>query len=647
MNGIIGRNGYVILSSRMTVKSDKSSCIEMSLRANAEYVMGGLKQSQNANPHHLVFIADPQLVDPHTYPGRPWPLSTLTMRYTDMYMRKSFRRIKDVLVPDSVMFLGDLFDGGREWGNDPNDNVDTKELESMDREWRRYGHDYWLKEYRRFGRIFFDTWLRDQLPPRIGQRGRKFIASLPGNHDLGLGKGIRLPARKRFTAFFGDENRIDLIGNHSFVSLDTVSLSAKGQPNTDTGTQGMRDDEQTRAIWEPADQFLHEVKARKARVIDRELRIQNRRPENDPMDSSVRDLSDARSHTIEQQPYLDTDIPSIVLTHVPLYREPGTPCGPLREKYPPTRNPTEDGEYIEKDDANSIQVAAGKQYQNVLTPMVSNSIIDLVGDVNHVFSGDDHDYCELVHHEYTARGGGIREITVKSTSWAMGVRHPGFLLVSLWNPVDSNGKSINPNKAKTGTIQTHLCLLPDQLTIFIRYAILLIITLIILTGRAFRVIRNENIARKEDTSSHLPTIQPGSDIPLQTLSPASASIRPRSTTATTHSSSNSSSASDHQNHSSYNGSLNARSGAAVNRPRSISPGYNLPADEAKSLPALRREDWNNVDLNSVGNSTSARKGSRWRGEAGGLLAVWREVWRSVVIVGGFVGVWYGWLLWHS
>ncbi len=341
-------------------------------------VMGVLKQPQDATPHHLVFIADPQLVDPHTYPGRPWPLSTLTMRYTDMYMRKSFRRIRDVLVPDSVLFLGDLFDGGREWGNEPNNNIEKTELVSKDREWRRYGQDYWLKEYRRFGRIFFDTWLRNGAPPRVGQRGRKFIASLPGNHDLGLGIGIRLPARQRFTAFFGDENRIDVIGNHSFVSLDTVSLSAKGQPDTDTGTQGMQDDEKTKPIWEPAEQFLHEAKARKARAVDRELRIVNGRPEHDPMDSKIWDVSDARSHTIEQQLYLDTDIPSIVLTHVPLYRAPGTPCGPLREKYPPSQKPTADGEYVEKDDSNSIHVAAGIQYQNVLTPPISNEIIDLV-----------------------------------------------------------------------------------------------------------------------------------------------------------------------------------------------------------------------------------------------------------------------------
>ena len=537
-----------------------------------------------------------------------------------------------MLVPDSVVFLGDLFDGGREWSNDPRNKVKEEELMSGDKEWRRYGQKYWMQEYHRFGRIFFDTWVRNRNPPRRGQRGRRLIASLPGNHDLGLGSGIRVPARQRFTTYFGDENRIDVIGNHSFVSVDTVSLSAKGQPNIETGTQGIRDDDSKKPIWEPVDQFLHEVSARKARAVERELRIQNGRPEHKPMDSTIFELQDPRSHTIDQQPHEDTDVPSIVLTHVPLYRAPGTPCGPLRERYPPAQKPTADGEYIEKDDPNSIHVAAGKQYQNVLTPTISNEIMNLVGDVSHVFSGDDHDYCELVHREFTSRGGGVREITVKSTSWAMGVRHPGFLLVSLWNPVDDRGKAVNPDVAKSGTIQTRLCLLPDQLTIFIRYAMLLIFTVLILTVRAFRVIRGENIARKEDTSTHLPTTR--DDSSSINLQDHPSSFRSRSSTAN-HSSSNSSSTSEQHTH---NGGLNVRSAAAAaSRPRSTSPGYGLPAEEAKSL---MRDDWNSIDLSNVG---TARKG---RGKLG-FLAVFAEATRSTVYVALVVLGWYFYLLWIS
>ncbi|KAI7226374.1 hypothetical protein KC352_g15724, partial [Hortaea werneckii] len=73
------------------------------------------KWPSTATPHHLVFVADPQLVDPHTYPGRPWPLSSLTETYTDTYMARNYRLINERLDPDSIVFLGDLFDGGREW----------------------------------------------------------------------------------------------------------------------------------------------------------------------------------------------------------------------------------------------------------------------------------------------------------------------------------------------------------------------------------------------------------------------------------------------------------------------------------------------------------------------------------------------------
>ena len=249
-------------------------------------------------------------------------------------MRKSFARIRDVLAPDSIIFLGDLFDGGREWSNDPRNNFKEQDLMSEDKVWRKFGQKYWMQEYRRFGRIFFDTWVKDQKPSRRGQRGKRLIASLPGNHDLGLGYGIRIPARDRFTAFFGDVNRIDVVGNHSFVSVDTVSLSAKGQPDIAQGSQGIRNDDLRQPIWEPADLFLHEANAKKARAVERELRIQSGRPEHEPMDSTIYELKDARSHTIEQQPHKDVDVPSILLTHVPLYRAQGTACGPLREKIP-------------------------------------------------------------------------------------------------------------------------------------------------------------------------------------------------------------------------------------------------------------------------------------------------------------------------
>jgi ethanolamine phosphate phosphodiesterase len=116
-------------------------------------------------------------------------------------------------------------------------------------------------------------------------------------------------------------------------------------------------------------------------------------------------LSAQETQSISRQPqqfldsltsYEPTEL-RILLTHIPLYRPEGTSCGPLRE----SKNP--------------IRVGKGYQYQNVLTPDLSQKIVDIVRPLA-VFSGDDHDYC-LVQHNYG--GMKIPEHTVKSFSWAM------------------------------------------------------------------------------------------------------------------------------------------------------------------------------------------------------------------------------------
>lgn len=568
----------------------------------------------------MVLVADPQLVDPHTYPGRPWPLSTLTVRYTDLYIRKSFQYIQGKLSPDSVFFLGDLFDGGREWSTSSGNN---NERESPDRRWRKYDTRYWLKEYRRFSRIFFDPWLRGTSKSGPAQPGRKLIVGLPGNHDLGLGGGIRIPVRKRFQAYFGNGNRIDIVGNHSFVSLDTVSLSAKGQPNA-SGRQGLTEEAHSKDVWGPVDQFLHTVKTEKARAIERELRLRNGRPENEPLEHVALELEDPRAHTIPYANQQSMDMPSVVLTHVPLYRPEGTPCGPLRERFPPSKSA--DGQQLEKDDPNSIHVQKGVQYQNVLTPEISKEIVDLVRDVTHVFSGDDHDYCDIIHRGYTSRNGGIREVTVKSISWAMGVRLPGFVLLSLWNPVDADGKAIG-QQSMDSTIQTHLCLLPDQLSIFIRYGWLLIFTLLVLLGRAVSTACSSNITSKPANEELLPLARLHSSR-LKSDEKTSASARSPSS----------------KNH------LAVRSSAG--KPRSISPasgyGYGPPAEEANPSQAngrtevplngsLEERDWKDIALEQASDRKRPRP----------FLTIYREFRSSFVQVAIFVLMFYTWLLCNS
>jgi hypothetical protein len=498
------------------------------------------KWPSDATPHRLVFVSDPQLVDPHTYPGRPWPLSSLTVSFTDRYMARNFRLINDKLDPDSIIFLGDLFDGGREWSTSrarglrdyqkaeliglgvlgenerEGQRIAIKDLEGqvvkMDlREfvpgeggrWKQYGTSQWNADYTRFGRIFFEP---QQLYPRAdrqikpvrdvpmdpvatengakvsswqeyaiaGGKQRKVKTGLPGNHDIGFGIRVQIPVRDRFEAHYGPANSLYILGNHTFVSLDSPSLSAADELTDPDHKLQMQLDH----IWKPPNDFLNKLETTGPKAVAEALSefyptaSSPSGYSHEVTDSHRAPVLPPRTNTKDPKPRL----PIILLSHVPLFRPDGDDCGPHRER------------------GRSIPISHGFQYQNVLTPGLSTTIarkISETGDLAHVFSGDDHDYCDVYHRFNAAHWSdgekqkqpvmkSIREITVKSFSWAMGVRRPGFQLVSLWNPVDARGRTIGGPRT---TIQSHLCLLPDQLGIFINYAILLGFTFVVLLTR--------------------------------------------------------------------------------------------------------------------------------------------------------------------
>lgn len=386
-----------------------------------------------------------------------------------------------------MFFLGDLFDGGREWKTRQGKFVDpkwgrgrSKEEKSWVDTWhQRYGEDYWLTEYMRFGEIFFNGFRRGGDTSGPWQRGRKLVASLPGNHDLGFGAQVQVPVRDRFEAFFGNMNRVDVIGNHSIVSVDTVSLSAD--------TSEYQSAQDLRPIYGPALQFLDDVKVLKKKAMNEELSLwhgQDRELKHKHMVNEF-DHADLNGFPKPKVDQIEVDFPTLLLSHVPLYREPGTPCGPHREHWPPTKPKAGEPGPVKPDHRNAISVSKGYQYQNVLSDVDSINIIKKVGNVVHAFSGDDHDYCEVVH---SPDKGGVREITVKSNNMAMGIPTPGFLMVSLWNPVDAAGNSISgPAAEGKPTLQTHLCLLPNQIHTYMKYVSFVVVTLVVLALRAVLV----------------------------------------------------------------------------------------------------------------------------------------------------------------
>lgn len=160
-------------------------------RSYVKLVINRCRTKVEEGTHQIALIADPQIVDGNSYPGRPDVINYFVKKVTDNYLHRNYRFMQHLLDPDTTIFLGDLFDGGREWGD-----------------------KLWFEEYRRFQEIF---------PVRPN---RRTIESIPGNHDIGF-ESIDLDTRKRFAAFFGPNNDYIQLADHNVVLLDSISLSSE------------------------------------------------------------------------------------------------------------------------------------------------------------------------------------------------------------------------------------------------------------------------------------------------------------------------------------------------------------------------------------------------------------------------------------
>lgn len=192
--------------------------------------------------------------------------------------------------------------------------------------------------------------------------------------------------------------------------------------------------------------------------------------------------------------YPDKD-PTILLSHIPLYRPDGNGCGPLRER-------------------GRIHSGTGIGYQNTLSNPVTQKLLSSVLP-SLILSGDDHDYCQYNHFISTPPGKpappNAKEISVKSFSMAMGIKRPGFQLLSL-----APDELRNPDKYKANNDTP--CFLPDQLGIYLRIylpaffvtLLLLFITDLCCWGSTGRKRRNSNPyqltgRRSVDIETRMPT----------------------------------------------------------------------------------------------------------------------------------------------
>ncbi|KAI0790605.1 Metallo-dependent phosphatase-like protein [Abortiporus biennis] len=335
-----------------------------------------LSHFNTSDTSHVLLVADPQILDHRSYPGRqPW-LVWLSQIMVDLNLRKSWSAAK-TLKPDALMFLGDMMDGGR--------------FAMPDDEYESY--------YERFKNIFT---LDGDIP----------VHYIPGNHDVGLGPSNLFSdrAQTRYTSHFGPLNQIIEFANHSFILLDAPGLVEEDYQRVERGVS-----------------YTHWAAAMPGGPIEFIQTLDYRKFKNAP----------------------------ILLTHIPLARPNNAPCGPLRER-------------------GTIRQGVGFGYQNTLNAEVSQLILEKIRPVA-IFSGDDHDYCEY-HHPLSAsddvplssQGGSVKEITVKSFSMAMGVRRPGFQLLSLDSIKEPQNDHASTSIGTGGkTLADSLCLLPDQLGIYL------------------------------------------------------------------------------------------------------------------------------------------------------------------------------------
>ncbi|OWB65531.1 hypothetical protein B5S33_g3064 [[Candida] boidinii] len=330
--------------------------------------------SSAVNPYHSVIIGDPQIIDEFSYPNRTvGTFLKISQFIVDNYLHRNHVYIKKLLNPDSILFVGDLFDGGRDAENEA-----------------------WYDEYKRFNKIFNKF------------EDTKMITSIPGNHDVGFGDGVKSDVLNRFKTFFGDANDYLIMGNHSLILMDTVSLS----------------NVENKEVNRESSYFLNSL--------------------ND------------KTHKIHKYP-------KILLTHVPLYRFTERQlCGPLRERTN-KRFPVMKGKQYQ----TVIEYDISQRILNAIKPKIIFSGDD--HDYCHIRHplqhADDPSSIKGSGESFTD------EITVKSSAMTGGIKKPAVQLLSLWNPLDANDIETRDKDyifEETGglvvrhdTLQSRICYLPE------------------------------------------------------------------------------------------------------------------------------------------------------------------------------------------
>ncbi|KAG0055403.1 hypothetical protein BGZ83_008676 [Gryganskiella cystojenkinii] len=372
-------------------------------------------------------------------------------------MRRSFRRLHASLRPDAVLFLGDLNDGGR-----------GSQSQVFEDNLHRF--------YERVFETKSTAWNQEPiLMDAVPEEGNVNRVEESGNSVNVTGqyrqiKDIPETAADRETLReAGKSLRLYVAGNHDVGFGDTLIRPSMVRYKKVFGSVN----------------YEIEVGNHTLVVLDT-LSLSSNNPE-------IRQESQSFLNQMEQEA---PTLPRILFTHVPLFRADTTYCGDVRET------------------KQLILNRGGFQFWNMVNAKLSREILrGIQPDV--VFSGDDHDWCEIAH---SLDGIVTPEVTLRSFSFAQGIQQPAFVMLSLFNPdhtakntfpvIPGAGMALGGNESE-GTSATVTrptgkstfvygeCMLPNQMMIYMSYGAIFVITVGIVMIQRHRCIRAGGWTRQQ------------------------------------------------------------------------------------------------------------------------------------------------------
>ncbi|KAF8975342.1 hypothetical protein BGZ46_009205, partial [Entomortierella lignicola] len=401
--------------------------------------------------YRVAIIADPQLTDWMSY-HQTGLLLKLVETYTDIFMKRSFHRLHASLRPDAVIFVGDLNDGGRITNGETFERNKYRFLERIfetkSSAWNQKpivmdaGDEDKAPTYPDDEEAYKDGTSHDDV--NITGHYRQLV-------DVPSDSAAREVMRKS-----GRSVRLYVAGNHDVGFGDTLIKPAMRRYKQIYGSVN----------------YEVNVGNHSLVVLDT-LALSSRSPK----------IREEAQHFLEEISNETPKLPRILFTHVPLFRLDTTYCGDAREG------------------KQQILNRSGLQYQNMVDSTLSRQILRGI-QPDMVFSGDDHDWCEIAH---SLDGTLTPEVTLRTFSFAQGTMQPGFVMLSLYNPNqksknelpmvpvasglpvstgDNYGSVTRPSHDTTFAYEE--CKQPNQMLIYMCYVALLGISLNLVLIQRFR-----------------------------------------------------------------------------------------------------------------------------------------------------------------